>query len=159
LVAAQDAAGNVSLASNQASGTSAADTTAPTVSITAPAAGATVGGASVAVSATAADNVAVASVQFLLDGTSYGAPLTAAPSSFPWNSTPVPNGTHTWAAVAKDASGNATPSATVSFAVSNAAIPGLVAAYSLDENTGASVADASGTGNTGTASNAAWVTG
>ena len=45
------------------------DTTPPTVSVTAPAAGATVSGASVAVNATAADNVGVTGVQFRLDGT------------------------------------------------------------------------------------------
>src|SRR5205085_1380378 len=64
-VTAQDAAGNVSAASNQASGTASADTVAPTVSITAPANGATVSG-TVTVSANASDNVGVAGVQFLL---------------------------------------------------------------------------------------------
>ena len=44
------------------------DTTPPTVSVTAPAAGASVSGQSVTVSATAADNTGVTGVQFLLDG-------------------------------------------------------------------------------------------
>src|SRR3954469_11502629 len=38
------------------------------------------------------------------------------------------------------------------------AAAGLVAAYAFDEGAGTSVADASGTGNTGTASNAGWST-
>ena len=47
---------------------SVADTTPPTVSVTAPAAGATVSG-SVTVSAGASDNTGVAGVQFKVDGT------------------------------------------------------------------------------------------
>ena len=54
-------------------GTAAPDTTPPTVSITAPASGATVSGTAVTVSATAADNVRVAGVQFKLDGANLGA--------------------------------------------------------------------------------------
>jgi hypothetical protein len=158
LVTAQDAASNVSQPSNQATGTSAADTIPPTVSVTSPTGGSTVGG-TVTVSANASDNVAVASVQFLLDGAKYGSPLTAAPYSLSWNSTTVANGTHTWAAVATDPSGNATTSATVSFTVNNVAPPGLVAAYSLDENTGTAVHDNSGGGNNGTLSNATWTAG
>ena len=42
--------------------------------------------------------------------------------------------------------------------VSMAATPGLVAAYGFDEGSGPTVADASGNGNTGTVSNATWVT-
>lgn len=94
------------------SGTSAPDAIPPTVSIASPAGGATVSG-TVAVAANAADNVAVASVQFLLDGVNYGSPFTAAPYSFSWDSATVSNGTHTWAAIAQDTSGNTTTSATV----------------------------------------------
>ena len=50
----------------------------PTVSITAPGNGATVSGA-VTVSANATDNVAVASVQFEVDGANVGSPVTSAP--------------------------------------------------------------------------------
>ena len=52
-------------------GPSGPDVTAPTVSLTAPAANATIAG-TVTVSASASDNVGVASVQFLLDGTNLG---------------------------------------------------------------------------------------
>jgi hypothetical protein len=158
LVTAQDAAGNVGPPSNQATGTSSPDTIAPTVSITSPAAGATVSG-TVAVAANASDNVAVASVQFLLDGANYGSPLTTTPYSFSWNSATVANGTHTWAAVAQDTSGNTATSATVSFTVSNSSLPGLVASYGLDEGSGTTVNDSSTNKNNGTVSNATWATG
>ena len=157
LVTAQDAAGNVGPPSNQATGTSSPDTIPPTVSIISPAAGATVSG-TWAVAANASDNVAVASVQFYLDGLSYGAPLTTTPYSFSWNSATVTNGTHTWAAVARDASGN-TATSTVSFTVNNTSLPGLVASYGLDEGSGTTVNDSSTNKNNGTASNATWKTG
>src|SRR5207245_591052 len=61
-----------------------ADTTPPTVSITAPAAGASVSG-TVAVSASATDDVGVVGVQFKLDGVNLGAEVTRAPYSISWN--------------------------------------------------------------------------
>jgi hypothetical protein len=158
LVTARDAAGNVSQPSNEATGTSAADTVPPTVSIIAPASGASVSG-TVAVSASASDNVGVASVQFVLDNVNFGAPLTAAPYSFSWNSATVVNGTHTWAAIARDASGNSTTSATITFTVNNSAIPGLIASYGLDEGTGTVVNDSSTNHNNGTLTNATWTIG
>jgi hypothetical protein len=48
------------------------DTIPPAVSLTAPAAGATVSGAAVTLSATASDNVGVVGVQFKLDGANLG---------------------------------------------------------------------------------------
>ena len=63
-VTAEDAAGNVSSASNEATATvPASDTTPPSVSITAPSAGTTVSGP-IAASANAADQSGVAGVQF-----------------------------------------------------------------------------------------------
>jgi hypothetical protein len=58
----------------------AADTIAPTVSITSPAANSTLSG-TVTVMATATDDVAVASVQYKVDGTNTGPQLKAAPYS------------------------------------------------------------------------------
>ena len=66
-VAARDQAGNIGPPSNEASATVTADTDPPTVSLTAPTAGATISGA-VVVSATAQDNGVVSGVQFKLDG-------------------------------------------------------------------------------------------
>ena len=94
------------------------DTTGPTVAITAPAGGATVSGP-VTVSANASDNVAVANVQFLLDGNALGSPDTTSPYSISWDTTGTANGTHTLSARATDTSGNGTTSAPVSVTVSN----------------------------------------
>ena len=82
------------------------DTTPPTVAMSAPANSATVAGPSVAVSATASDAVGVRGVQFRLDGANLGAEDTSAPYSTVWNTTGVPNGSHTLTAVARDAAGN-----------------------------------------------------
>ena len=68
---ARDAAGNTTTSTAVTVTVNNPDTTAPTVSVTAPANGATVSG-TVTLSATASDNVGVAGVQFLLDGTNAG---------------------------------------------------------------------------------------
>ncbi len=128
------------------------DTTAPTVSVSAPAAGATVSGTT-PVNATAADNVGVAGVQFTLDGANLGAEDTSAPYSVSWNTTTTANGTHALRAIARDAAGNATTSAPVSVTVSNSTPPpaaGLVGAYGFEETSGAAVTDSSSANNPGT---------
>src|SRR4029453_11314437 len=90
-VRCQDGAGNADTADLTISFSVAApDTTPPTVSVSAPAAGATVSGA-VSVSATAADNVGVAGVQFLLDGANLGSEVTTAPYTLSWNTTGAAN--------------------------------------------------------------------
>jgi hypothetical protein len=122
-VKAEDAAGNLSAASNQASATvTSGDTTPPTVSVTAPADGATVS-ATIPVTASAADNVGVAGVQFKLDGLLLGPEDTAAPYTINWDTATVANGSHALTAVARDAAGNATTSATVTITVSNTTPP------------------------------------
>jgi hypothetical protein len=93
--------------------------TPPTVSITAPANGATVAG-TVTVSASASDNVGVVGVQFKLDGVNLGAEVTAAPYTLSWITTTATNGAHTLTAVARDAAGNTTPASAVSVTVDNA---------------------------------------
>src|SRR5207248_2877037 len=100
-----------------------ADTTPPTVSITSPSSGQTVLG-TVSVTASASDDVGVAGVQFLLDGTNLGAESTTAPYSTSWNTTAAANGSHTLTAVARDAAGNRSdPSAPVTVTVANGAPP------------------------------------
>ncbi len=94
------------------------DTTAPTVSITSPVSGATVGG-TITVTADASDNVGVAGVQFKLDNADLGAEATTAPYSASWNTTTATSGSHTLTAVARDASGNRTTSSPVTVQVSN----------------------------------------
>ena len=117
---ASDAAGNSTTSAQVAVKVSNTnpDTTPPTVSISAPANGATVSG-TVSISANASDNVGVASVQFQLDGANFGSLDTASPYSVSWNTTTSSNGSHTVRAIAKDAAGNSTTSAAVTVTVSN----------------------------------------
>ena len=100
-------------------GSAPGDTTPPTTSITSPANGATVSG-TVAVNATASDDVAVARVEFLVDGTFAFSDGTA-PYSFSWNTTTLANGSHTLRTRAVDASGNQGLGAIVTVTVNNAA--------------------------------------
>jgi hypothetical protein len=95
----------------------AADVTPPSVAITTPSAGGISG--TVAVTATAADNVAVANVQFALNGTPVGAAQTASPYSFSLDTVNLSDGAHSLTAVARDTSGNATTSASVAVSVNN----------------------------------------
>ncbi len=102
------------------------DLTPPAVSITAPTTGATATG-TVTVAASASDNVAVAGVQFKLDGVNLGVEGVTAPYSVSWNSADAANGSHTLSAVAHDAAGNATTSAGVTVTVANDTTPPSVA--------------------------------
>lgn len=95
-----------------------ADTTKPTAAISAPLGSSTVSG-TVAVNATASDNVGVARVELKANGTVVAID-TAAPYSFSWNSTGVANGMANLVAVAYDAAGNAGTSSTVAVNVANA---------------------------------------
>jgi len=95
------------------------DTTAPAVSLTAPANNATISGLSVAVAANASDNIGVAGVQFKLNGANLGAEDTSSPYSVTLNTTTMLNGTHTLTAVARDAAGNQTTSSVISVLVNN----------------------------------------
>lgn len=122
LVVVRNSAGTAT--SNAATLTVTADTTSPTVSITAPTAGTTVSGL-VTVSANASDNVGVASVQFQLDGVNLGTLQTASPYSTSWDTTTASNGSHTLAALAKDATGNSATSSGVTVTVSNVAATGM----------------------------------
>jgi hypothetical protein len=114
-----DGGGNTVTASGFTFGTTnTTDNTPPTVSMTAPANGASVSG-TVTVSANASDNVAVASVQFLLDGVNLGSAVAASPYSVSWNTSGASNGSHTLSATAKDTSGNTATATAVSVTVSN----------------------------------------
>jgi fibronectin type 3 domain-containing protein len=157
-VTAEDVAGNVGPAGNEASATATSDTTPPTVSITAPAGGATVAGTTT-VTANASDNGSVAGVQFRVDGSNVGAEDTTAPYSVSWDTFSSANGPHTLSAVARDGAGNTTTSANVAVTVQNTASAGLNGAWAFDESSGTTAADQSGKGNNGTVSGATFVTG
>jgi chitodextrinase len=99
------------------------DTTPPTVSLAAPASGATVSGTTI-VTATATDNIGVTSVQFELDGKALGSALTAPNSgssySYAWDTTGVSSGVHTLTAIASDAAGNTTTATSITVTAKNA---------------------------------------
>ncbi len=119
----------IAIATNQGGATTTAtenvtvtNPTAPTVSITTPAANATVSGTQT-VSASATSNVAITSVQFKLDGANVGSPVTASPYTISWNTASVANGAHSLTVVATNAANQSTTSAAVSVTVNNVVTP------------------------------------
>jgi hypothetical protein len=133
------------------------DTTAPAVSITSPASGASVSGV-ITIAADASDDIGVAGVEFRVDGVTIDGEDATAPYAVSWDTRGIGNGEHTVTAIARDAAGNRTTSAPVTVTVTNAAPPppagGLVAAYGFEEASGSGVVDSSGNGNAGTVSGA-----
>jgi hypothetical protein len=115
----------------------APDTTPPTVSVSAPVAGASVGG-TVTLSATASDDTGVDHVDFLVNGAVVGTD-SSAPYGLAWNSKLVADGPAAISARAVDAAGNAATSSSVSVTVDNtppdttitSAAPGSGAAVSF----------------------------
>lgn len=95
--------------------------TPPTVSITAPANGATVSGTQV-VNANASDSTGVAGVQFKVDDNNIGAEDTTAPYSANLDTTTLTNGSHSISAVARN-TGSLTATATVAVTVTNTTTP------------------------------------
>jgi hypothetical protein len=126
---ARDAAGNQTTSGSISAmvSNSVADTTPPAVAITSPSNNATLSGSSVTVSANASDNVAVAGVQFKLDGVNLGAEDTNSPYSIVWDTTQATTGVHLLTAVARDAVGNRTTSAALTVAVTN--VPGTTVVW------------------------------
>ncbi|WP_299342240.1 PHB depolymerase family esterase [uncultured Pseudoxanthomonas sp.] len=91
------------------------DGTPPTVALTSPANGASVSG-TVALAASASDDIGVARVDFLLDGALLGSDASA-PYSLAWNSGGTGNGAHVLQARALDLAGNTGTSAAVNVTV------------------------------------------
>ncbi len=120
----------------------APDTTPPVVAMTAPADGATVTGA-VTISANATDNVAVAGVQFQVDGQNVGGVVTGAGPiySMSWDTTTAVNGTHVLTAIASDAAGNSATANSVSVVVNNPATAPVISAVAAGAitSTGATI--------------------
>jgi hypothetical protein len=121
-----DSSGNVATAAPitvhvvSGGGGGGTDITPPSVAIANPIANETLSG-TVPVAATATDNVAVASVQFMLDGKPLGNSVTSSPYAINWDTTTATAGTHVLTAVATDTSGNSATSAQVSVTVQNPA--------------------------------------
>jgi len=113
---------SISLLSGRLTVQPATDTTPPTVSITAPATGATVSG-TVTVTASASDNIGVTKVEFSVDGILKSTDA-ASPYTYVWNTATVANGSHALLAKASDAAGNVGQSSAVSVSVSNTTLIG-----------------------------------
>jgi hypothetical protein len=129
--------------------------------MTSPAAGSTISGTSVTLSANASDASGIASVEFKANGNSLGFATTSNPYSLPWNTTTAANGPYTLTAVAKDTFGNTTISAPVNVTVNNTGpqLPaGLVLGLPFKEGTGTSTVDVSGNSHVATISGATWTT-
>lgn len=94
---------------------SGADTTAPTVSITAPMTGSTAVGVTT-ITASASDDVGVARVDFLANGTLIGSDAVA-PYSISWNTTSLNRGSYNVTAKAYDAANNVQQSTNVTVTV------------------------------------------
>ncbi|HKP71407.1 MAG TPA: Ig-like domain-containing protein [Pyrinomonadaceae bacterium] len=120
LAKAYDDAGNVGN-SNTVNVTVSHDLTPPTVSLTAPAAGAILTG-TVTVSANATDNKTVARVEFYKGGTLLGTDTTA-PYSVQWNTAAETPGSYTLTAKAFDTAGNNATSAPRSVTVKDGIAP------------------------------------
>ncbi len=110
------------------------DALPPVVSITAPAAGSTVAGV-ITVAADATDDVAVAGVQFQVDGANTGAEDTSPPYELSYGTATLPDGDHTFTAVARDAANNTTVSAgvTVTFANGTTSRPNIIVIMTDDQ--------------------------
>lgn len=101
------------------------DTEPPTVSITYPTNNQTVSG-TITITANASDNVAVAGVQFKVDGNNIGSEDTQAPYEVSWDTRSVANGSHILTAVARDTSQNTATSAPITANVLNTTPSGPV---------------------------------
>jgi chitodextrinase len=125
---AHNAAGKAAKASVVVMRSAPPDTTPPTVSITAPTSGATVGG-TIALQASALDAVGVATVELFVDG-ALSAALTSSPWIFALDTSTLGSGAHTLAVKAYDAAGNSA-GAQISVSVAPADAVAPTAASSL----------------------------
>ncbi len=135
---ARDAAGNATEAAAVVINVqNTTDLTLPVVAIASPAVGNIVSGSATLAVADAADNIAVAGVQFQVDGVNIGIEDVTPPFSVFWNTNAAANGVHVLTAVARDLAGNSTTSMPVDVTVQN--VPNACVALPL--NAGAAVDD------------------
>ncbi len=157
-VTAEDAAGNISVASAQATGVVTGDITAPT----APGSPAAVGSTnSVSLSWTAStDNVGVLRYNVHRSTTNGFTPSAAnrvaQPTGLSFTDSPLAPATYYYRVTAEDAAGNISAASAQVSAVVTLQPPGLIAAYAFDEGSGTTAADSSSSGNNGTIANATW---
>lgn len=125
-----DAAGNVG-ESNLLTVSVLNDAIPPVVALLSPVATSTVSG-TVALSATATDDVAVAKVEFYVNGALQGT-TTSAPYQYDWNTVALPNGVYTLQAKAYDTAGNAGVSMARSVSVFYDRAAPTITAFALPE--------------------------
>src|SRR5207253_853217 len=111
-------ANNVGTSASVSFSTANADTVGPTVSLTAPTAGATIGG-NYTVMANASDPSGVSQVKWYVDNVEVAWDGTGPDWSTSWNTSTVANGSHQIFAKAQDGAGNWGTSSVISFNVSN----------------------------------------
>ena len=110
----------------------------PTVAITSPSNGDVVS-QTVAIRATASSGLALAGVQFQLDGVNFGAQVTSPPYAISWDTTQTTDASHTITAVAKDSAGSTSPPSAVTVTVANNAA-GFAFSPQTNSSTSATVA-------------------
>ena len=161
-VTAEDAAGNVGPASNEASATVTVDTQPPS---TPAGLTATTAGTAINLSWTAsADNVGVLRYNLHRSQTSGFTPSAAnriaQPTSPSHSDGGLNSGTYFYKVTAEDAAGNVSGVSNQASATITVTAPtGLVAAYGFDEGSGTTTVDGSGNGNTGSLASTLWSTG
>lgn len=94
-----------------------ADTVAPVVAITDPEDEESIAAGEIEVTASATDDVGVASVQFKVNGVNEGAAVTSAPYTITWDATLLDPDDYELTAVATDANGNSTTSEVVTVTI------------------------------------------
>jgi beta-glucanase (GH16 family) len=100
--------------------TAATGVAIPTASVTAPVAGTTLSGTAVSFTATASTpSGTISNVQFKLDGSNVGSPVTVAPYTLSVNTVSLTNGGHTISALATNSLGQQATSTSVGVTVSN----------------------------------------
>ena len=160
-VTAEDAAGNIGPASNEASAAATADTTPPTAPSNL---SATTSSGQASLSWTAAtDAGGIARYNVHRATTSGFTPSTAnriaQPTGTSYINTGLVAGTYYYKVTADDNAGNTGPASNEATATVSAGPPsGLVGAWGFDAGSGTTAADQSGNNNTGTLSNATWST-
>jgi YVTN family beta-propeller protein len=110
----------------------------PTVAITFPSNGSVVS-QTVTIQATASSGLALAGVQFQLDGVNFGAQVTSPPYAISWDTTQTTDASHTITAVAKDSAGSTSPPNSVTVTVANSSA-GFAFTPQTNSSTSATVA-------------------
>lgn len=139
-IRAFDINNNPSPYSNTLSISTLADTIAPTVTVTSPAAGAVLTGNNSFTASVVDNQSGAASVQFYFANSNipWGSALTSFPFTFSQNTDSMKNGAYTVKAVAKDKAGNTTTSTTITFTMSNAGAPPSILPAQIVQNTATS---------------------